>query len=198
LFLAFWFLFLCPFAPGRSTPGTPRPALCGPVSRLQPGRRDPIHPPALAPAPSRHFQYRDGGGGLKVTITATSSSGVTGQYHPPPAAQIRIPNLAKPEPNKGKSKRGISGIHGKTLLPPLLSAYFAYSAVTNCITSLTCSSNLSFGFGMKPSRGLDAFAPPIYEPICLINTHGRSLWKALFSPYDALQDVQYEAHCLLA
>ena len=41
------------------------------------------------------------------------------------------------------------------------------------MNSLTCSSNLSFGFGMNPSRGLDAFALPIYEPISLINAYGR-------------------------
>ena len=49
---------------------------------------------------------------------------------------------------------------------------------------------------MNPSRGLDAFALPIYEPIFLINTYGQLLWKALFSPHDALQPVQYEAHYL--
>ena len=50
--------------------------------------------------------------------------------------------------------------------------------------------------GMNPSRGLDAFALPIYEPICLINAYGQSLWKAQFSPHDAMQRVQYEAHYL--
>src|ERR1035437_9919534 len=47
---------------------------------------------------------------------------------------------------------------------------------------------------MNPSRGLDAFALPIYEPIYLINTYGQSLWKALFSPHEARYCVQYEAH----
>jgi hypothetical protein len=50
---------------------------------------------------------------------------------------------------------------------------------------------------MNPSRGLDAFSLPIYEPIFPINTCGQPLWKALFSLYDALQHVQYEAHYLL-
>jgi hypothetical protein len=50
--------------------------------------------------------------------------------------------------------------------------------------------------GMNPSWGLDAFALPIYEPIFLINAYGQSLWRASFSPHDALQDVQYEAHYL--
>ena len=50
--------------------------------------------------------------------------------------------------------------------------------------------------GMNPSRGLDAFALPIYEPIFLINAYGQSLWKALFSSHDAMQRVQYEAHYL--
>ena len=50
---------------------------------------------------------------------------------------------------------------------------------------------------MNPSRGLDAFCLPIYEPILLINPYGQSLWKALFSHHEALQPGQYEAHCLL-
>jgi hypothetical protein len=41
----------------------------------------------------------------------------------------------------------------------------------------------------NPSRGRDAFLLPIYEPIFLINTYGRSLWKVSFSPHDALQPV---------
>src|ERR1039458_3057336 len=49
---------------------------------------------------------------------------------------------------------------------------------------------------LNPSRDLDAFALPIYEPIFLINTYGQSLWKALFSPHDARYCVQYEAHYL--
>jgi hypothetical protein len=52
--------------------------------------------------------------------------------------------------------------------------------------------------GMNPSRGLDAFALPIYEPILLINTYGQPLWKTLFSPYDASQGIQYGAHYLLS
>jgi hypothetical protein len=52
--------------------------------------------------------------------------------------------------------------------------------------------------GMNPSRGLDAFSLPIYEPIFIIKPSGQSLWRALSSPHDALQPVQYEAHYLLA
>src|ERR1035437_4880055 len=33
---------------------------------------------------------------------------------------------------------------------------------------------------MNPSRGLDAFAFPIYGPIFLINPYGQPLWQALF------------------
>ncbi len=43
-----------------------------------------------------------------------------------PKSEIRNPNLAELEPNKGMSNRGI---HGKTLLGGLVSAYSAYSAV---------------------------------------------------------------------
>ena len=39
-------------------------------------------------------------------MTAASSSGVSGQYHPPPAAQIRIP---KAEYRRPKPRLGISG-----------------------------------------------------------------------------------------
>ena len=51
--------------------------------------------------------------------------------------------------------------------------------------------------GMNPSRGLDAFSLPIYEPIFIIKPSGQSLWKALLSPHDARYCVQYEAHYLL-
>jgi hypothetical protein len=73
---------------------------------------------------------------------ALAAAGASGKYHPPPAVQIRIPYLAKPEANEGKSNRGIRGIRGirgKALLAFLLSAYFAYSAVTNCSHS-ACNS----------------------------------------------------------
>jgi len=52
--------------------------------------------------------------------------------------------------------------------------------------------------GMNPSRGLDAFSLPIYEPIFIIKASGQSLWKALLSPHGARYGVQYEAHYLLA
>jgi hypothetical protein len=50
---------------------------------------------------------------------------------------------------------------------------------------------------MNPSRGLDAFAFPIYGPIFLIKLYGQPLWKALFSSCDASQSIQYEVHYLL-
>lgn len=68
--------------------------------------------------------------------------------------------------------------------PPFLSA--PQGVMLKRMTSLTWSSSLSFGFGMNPSRDLDAFAFPIYCPIFLKNPYGQPLWQALFSPHDAL------------
>jgi hypothetical protein len=41
------------------------------------------------------------------------------------------------------------------------------------ITSLTWSSSLSFGFGMNPSRGLDAVAFPTWNPIFFKEPYGQ-------------------------
>src|ERR1035437_660979 len=38
--------------------------------------------------------------------------------------------------------------------------------------------HLSFGFGMNPARGPDAFPLSIHEPGFLINPYGQSLWQA--------------------
>jgi hypothetical protein len=65
-----------------------------------------------------------------------------------------------------------------TLLNPLLATPLSTlnpQPSATWITSLTCSINLSFGFGMNPSRALDAFSFLIYKPIFTINPCGQSL-----------------------
>jgi hypothetical protein len=83
-----------------------------------------------------------------------------------------------------------------TVLPLLMQQLHPLQVLRH-ITSLTCSSNLSFGFGMSPSRGPAALPLPIYEPIFIIHSYWQSLWQALFSPHDFFYYARYEAHYLL-
>jgi hypothetical protein len=74
-FLVPLFVPSCPQVAAPRTRQDPRSAALSPA--FSPGA-DPIQPPGLTPAHSRHSLFRDGRSLVKVTMTASSSSGVSG------------------------------------------------------------------------------------------------------------------------
>src|SRR5579862_2216150 len=65
------------------------------------------------------------------------------------------------------------------------------------MTSLTWSSSLSLGFGMKPAGPCDVFAFPIFPSDSVIKAYCQGPWQALSLLADALYCVQYDVHFLL-
>jgi hypothetical protein len=101
LFLAFYFLYLCPPAPGRGTSDTPKAALCSPLSRLQHGcRSDPAARPHASPQSP-----------LPILRRQWPGQGYNDRRQPFGRIWIVPPTASRPNPNSERRLNTEDGSH---------------------------------------------------------------------------------------